>query len=228
MVQLPTQRLKRAFMAITGRLPDHKRSVWVDSGCSRTISCNANKLRLVNLCKPNKQYVISGLGGNIAVAKQGNFPISLTESRRLHYSRHVHQGLPVRSEWIRQTCWQPRISLKQRISFESSSGDGSARLTMGLPGKGKATFALEKAKNLYRLPFYKEKITHICGVASHHFKSLTVEELWHFRMGHASARKIAKLSTHATGFSRDGLPVPLLPQMPSAAMHSIRLKKNKK
>ncbi len=178
-------------------LPDHKRSVWIDSGCSKTIFCNEKKL--INVCKPEKQYTVNGLGGNVPVLAQGDFQVSLRATNCTTHVRLIKGCLVAPNACANLLATKDLAEVG--IGFAISPGDGTATLTMTGQNEEQLTFALERTNKLIRLPFYQDAITHICGVASHHFKSLTQGELWHLRLGHASARKIATLSKVAKGFA---------------------------
>jgi hypothetical protein len=68
--------------------------------------------------------------------------------------------------------------------------------------KKKIVFDLTFNKGLYKLPFYQDVATHFAGAFLHQLRALTEHELWHRRLGHASAEKIAKLSQRCKGISR--------------------------
>jgi hypothetical protein len=52
------------------------------------------------------------------------------------------------------------------------------------------------------LPYHQDNMTHFAGISSHQFRALTQAELWHLRLGHAGARKIAKLSHRCKGIPK--------------------------
>jgi hypothetical protein len=57
---------------------DARRSVLIDSGCTKSVFCNKDKL--TNLREPEHAYVIHGVGGKLPVTHVGDFPVALKHS----------------------------------------------------------------------------------------------------------------------------------------------------
>ena len=68
-------------------------------------------------------------------------------------------------------------------------------------GNNQVCLELKEHSGLYKLPFCQDAMTCIAGVASHQLRVLTLAEIWHLHLGHASWEKLAKLSKYTTGVS---------------------------
>ena len=190
-----------AYGALEEKHINSKSKVYIDSGCTKTVFCNLKKL--TNTRKPDGEYIIKGVGGNIRVTRMGDFPMALK-----------HKDGTVHVKVIKDCLYAPDafanlLSVKDLSDagrgFEVPAGGGSANLIIRQKDESMLVFPLQQNKGLYQLPFYQDTMTHFAGAFSHQLRALTQAELWHLRLGHAGARKIAKLSQHCKGIPK---PIP--------------------
>jgi len=189
----------KVMAASRALLPDHQRAVWIDSGCSKSVFVNKDKL--INLRKPDMRYTVSGMGGSsVQALLQGDFPVSLREKNGSTHVIYIRNCLYAPDSMANLLATEDLA--KAGIGFEVQPGSGKGVLTRVNSQGEKFTFPLHRSHNLHRIPFYMDTMVHVCGMTSHHFRSLTEAELWHLRLGHASSEKIAKLSKNCIGIKK--------------------------
>jgi hypothetical protein len=180
------------------------RAVLIDSGCTKSVFRNKDKL--INLRTPAHNYIIHGVGGKLPVTLVGDFPVALK-----------HKSGKVTVRLIKECLYAPDASAnllatgdlqEAGIGLHIPADNSTAAHLFVADDKGeKLMFNLAEHKGIYLLPFHQDCMTHFAGAASHQFRALTEVELWHLRLGHAGTRKIAKLSRHCKG-----IPKPLADQ----------------
>ena len=181
-----------------GNVPNAEKAVYVDSGCTHSVFFSKEKLH--NLRAPDREYIIKGVSGQIRVTRIGDFPLSLRDEKGQTYTKYVIGCLfaPDAKANLLSAADLGKIG----VGFTMQPHKANGRLFMEVPGKGTLFFPLIGVRGLQQLPFFKDTMTCISGVSTHHLRALTEAEIWHMRMGHASSRKIAKLSTHCKGIAR--------------------------
>ena len=177
-------------------IPNCDRAVWADSGCTKTIFRNARKL--CNLRPPDRPYYIKGVGGDVEVTQMGDLTLTLQDKQGVDYTRVIKDCL------VAPQAPANLLSTKDLqaagIGFEvPSTPSDQASINITTPGGLKVSFPLQEHQGLYMVPFRTDIMTIFAGVASHQLRSLTTLELWHLRLCHAGASKIAKLSANCIG-----------------------------
>jgi hypothetical protein len=193
-LQAVLSNVSTAIYGAVQRVPGDTRAVYVDSGCTKSVFCNTHKL--VNVRKPDRPYRIIGVGGQLKVSHIGDFPLALRSEDGQTYTVVIKDCL-VAPDAFTNLLAVTDMS-KSGIAFSVPAGDVGAVLTITRRDKNIA-FKLQNVSGLYQLPYYKDVMTHFAGASSHQLRSLTEFELWHRRLGHAGAKKLAKLSQHCTG-----------------------------
>ena len=181
-----------------GNVPNAEKAVYVDSGCTHSVFFTKEKLH--NLRAPDREYIIKGVSGQIRVTKVGDFPLSLRDTNGETYTKYVKNCLlaPDAKANLLSAADLGKIG----IGFTMQPHKANGKLFMDIPDKGTLFFPLIGVRGLQQLPFYKDTMTCLSGVSTHHLRALTEAEIWHMRMGHASSRKIAKLSMHCKGIPK--------------------------
>ena len=180
-------------------IPNCDNTIWVDSGCSKTVIRNAKKL--CNLRPPDRPYFIKGIGGDIEVTHMGDLSLTLQDKEGVDHTRVVRDCLvaPLAPANLLST----RDLQAAGIGFEvPPTPDAAASINITTPAGLKVDFALQEHQGLYMVPFRSDIMTIFAGVASHQLRSLTTFELWHLRLCHAGASKIAKLSANCIGIAK--------------------------
>ncbi len=72
-----TSNVTKIFPALQ-RVPDEKRAVYIDSGCTKSVFCNDSNL--INVRTSAQRFRIVGVGGELPVTKIGDFPLALHSS----------------------------------------------------------------------------------------------------------------------------------------------------
>ena len=194
-------RIENSFSDIWGavygavqRVPRNLRGVYLDSGCTKSVFGNQHKL--INVRPTDRNYRIVGVGGEIIVTKMGDFPLALrSDDGKTHVV--VIKDCLIAPDAFTNLLAARDVS-QAGLEFVVPAGGKEAQLILRTE-KGTATFKLQHENGLYQLPYYKDVMTHFAGVCSHQLRALTEHEIWHRRLGHIGAQKLAALSKHCKG-----------------------------
>jgi hypothetical protein len=167
-------------MAVLGLRKDFDtaQSVSIDSGCTKTVFCNKDKL--VNLRVPEHNCVVHGVSCKLPVTLVGDFPVALTHKNSsvtvriitgCLYTLKASANLLATGN-LRDAC----IGL--HISADNSTAAPWQFLLLQMTKGAKLMFNLAKHKGIYLLPFHQDCMTHSAGAASHQSRVLTEVELW--------------------------------------------------
>jgi hypothetical protein len=187
---------KHMLFATIQNVPHNKLAVYVDSGCSKSVFSHARKL--INVRTPERTYRVIGVGGQIEVTEVGDFPLAMRDNKGNTTVVLIKDCL-VAPDAFTNLLAVTDIT-EAGIGFEVLANLQTARLTYKRDS-GTVHFQLQNENGLYKLPFYKDVMTHFAGVCSHQLRALTEQELWHRRLGHAGAKKLAHLSKNCIGMS---------------------------
>ena len=187
-----------ALGAFDRALSTPKRSVFVDSGCTHSVFCNPKYL--ANLRPPPHPYIVKGVGGDCRVTHIGDYQVALRDEKGQTHIKYV-MGCLYAPDAMTNLLSTANLS-DIGIGFQMIPHKPDGQLYMDIPNSGRLIFPLKAVGGLQQLPFFKDTMTCISGVSTHHLRALTEAELWHLRLGHASAHKIAKLSKHCKGISK--------------------------
>jgi hypothetical protein len=157
--------------------------VWIDTGCTKSVFNNPHKL--INVCPTQGNYVVQGVAGQVRASGQGDFPLSLRDNFGVVHERLVTGCL------IADACVANLLATedlrKAGIGLNVPS-DAEAPVTLNITTSDGTVrhFDCLKEQGLYKLPFFKDAITYIAGIASHQLRALTQMEIWHLRTMPAS------------------------------------------
>lgn len=184
-------------LGVTSRVPMDQAAVYVDSGCTKSIF--GNPFKLVNLRRPDREYYVKGIAGQVRVTEMGDFPLAMRADDGKTHIIVIKNCLvtPEANLNLLATC----DLQKAGVSFRTTAHSKNAALELERNNK-KIVFDLTFDHGLYKLPFYKDVATHFAGAFSHQLRALTEGELWHRRLGHAGSDKIAKLSQRCKGIGK--------------------------
>jgi len=174
-----------------------ERTVYVDSGCTKTVFANPQKL--INHRPPDGLYTIQGVGGIITATGMGDFPLAIRDAKGKVHTRLIRDCLI--AEDAPYNLLATRDVQLAQMGFTAPADINKPATLHFADGDDQVCLELEEHGGLYKLPFCQDAMTCIAGVASHQLRALTLAETWHLRLGHASWEKLAKLSKYATGFS---------------------------
>lgn len=177
--------------------PRHRmETVYLDSGCSKTVFANPRKL--INHRPPDAHYTISGVGGAITATAMGDFPLALRDKTGRTHTRLIKDCLI--AEDAPYNLLSTRDIQLAKMGFTTPADINQPAIVYFEDDAGRVSLELEEHGGLYKLPFCQDIMTTIAGVSSHQLRALTEAEKWHLRMGHAGWDKIATLSKIAKGF----------------------------
>jgi hypothetical protein len=159
-------------------------AVYVDSGCTKSIF--GNPFKLINLRRPDCEYYVKGIAGQVRVTEMGDFPLAIRADDGKTHIIVIKNCLvtPEANMNLLATC----DLQKAGVSFCTTAHSKAAMLELEKDNK-KVVFDLTFDHCLYKLPFYQDVATHFAGAFSHQLRALTEHELWHRRLGPLAQRR---------------------------------------
>ena len=185
-----------ALTAAKSFIHDSENTVWIDSGCTKTVFRHPGKLQ--NLQPPDDDYFINGVGGVIRATQMGDFHIALQDPQGRTHVRVIKDCLLAPD--APSNLLSTHDLRAAGIGFEvPSTTSVPATINITTETGERISFPLKEHHGLFMLPFYRSFMTEFAGLVSHQLRALTESEVWHRRLCHASAHKIAKLSENCVG-----------------------------
>lgn len=175
---------------------DNRHTVWIDSGCTKTIFCNPAKLQ--NLKPPDDEYLINGVGGYIKATQMGDFHMALEDTTGQVHIRVIKDCLLAPDAPGNLLSTQDLRAAGVGFEVPANPTQPASINITEAPGQ-KISFSLQEKNGLFMLPFYRNIMTEWACIVSHQLRSLTESELWHCRLNHAGSKKIAQLSKNCIG-----------------------------